>query len=41
VEFNVEEGARLALASREDVAVAENKVVLPPDSLVVLSREQN
>jgi len=41
VEFNVEEGARLALASREDVTVAENKVVLPPDSLVVLSREQN
>jgi len=41
VEFNVEEGARLALASREDVAVAKNKVVLPPDSLVVLSREQN
>jgi len=41
VEFNVEEGARLALASREDVTVTENKVVLPPDSLVVLSREQN
>ena len=40
VEFDVEEGARLALASREDVAVAKNRVVLPPDSLAVLSRER-
>ena len=41
VEFDVEEGARLALASREDVAVAKNRVVLPPDSLAGLSRERS
>lgn len=38
-EFDLEDGFRLLLASREDVAVVQSKVVLPPDSLAVISCE--
>jgi len=39
VSFDVAEGFHLALASRDSIAIAEGKVSLPPDTLVVLSCE--
>jgi maltooligosyltrehalose trehalohydrolase len=37
--FDVPEGFRVALASRDGVAAAEGKISLPPDTLAVLSSE--
>ncbi len=37
--FDVPEGFRVALASRDGIGVVEGKVLLPPDTLAVLSSE--
>jgi maltooligosyltrehalose trehalohydrolase len=37
--FDVPEGFRVALVSRDGIVVAEQKILLPPDTLAVLSRE--
>ncbi|HEU5340670.1 malto-oligosyltrehalose trehalohydrolase [Edaphobacter sp.] len=39
-EFDVEDGFHLMLASREDVTVKQRKIVLPPDTLAIVSSEQ-
>jgi maltooligosyltrehalose trehalohydrolase len=39
VEFRKPERTSLVLASRGDVVVAEGKIMLPPDTLAILSEE--
>jgi len=39
-EFDVENGFRLVLASRDDVTVRQKKILLPPGTLAILSSEQ-
>jgi maltooligosyltrehalose trehalohydrolase len=40
VEFDAPNGQTLVLASREGVGLKEKKIILPPDSLAILSGEQ-